>query len=262
MKNVIAKSVVISRGTGSAAKPHFTESPAAERSVKLLRPAQLRKLRDCQQVAAVCYRTGESGIEFLLVETHTGRWTFPKGSTEPGLTHAQAAALEAFEEAGVHGRMEEVSFARYVRGGGGKKIEISAHLCEVLRLVAPQEAGRNPKWFSAAKARRRLREDRSARDGDEMARVVQRAVVRIQQKTREASAASVAKVPKLSDIQKADVQKKDALQRVRFEAFEDAGFAGRMTAGFLASTVAPELEQHFGQIISFPSGKTKRRLAE
>ena len=84
-------------------------------SAKFVRLAELRKLRECEQVAAVCYRVRGSDIEFLLVKTGKGRWIFPKGSVEPGLTHAQAAALEAFEEAGVHGRMEEASFARYIR---------------------------------------------------------------------------------------------------------------------------------------------------
>ncbi len=69
-------------------------------------------------MAAVCYRVRAGEIEFLLVQTGKGRWIFPKGSVEPGLTHAQAAALEAFEEAGVHGRMEEASFTRYVRRRG------------------------------------------------------------------------------------------------------------------------------------------------
>ena len=89
---------------------------------KVIRLSHLRKLRGCEQVAAVCYRVRGGCIEFLLVQTRGGRWTFPKGSAEPGLTHAQAAAFEAFEEAGVHGRMEEASFARYRRrqsqGGG------------------------------------------------------------------------------------------------------------------------------------------------
>jgi ADP-ribose pyrophosphatase YjhB (NUDIX family) len=126
-----------------------------------------------------------AAIEFLLVQTRGGRWTFPKGSAEPGLTHAQAAALEAFEEAGVHGRMEEASFTRYTRRKRGAPSElaaelaVNAHLCEVLWLGAPQEAGRNPSWFSPEKTKRRLREDRASGDGAELARVVDRAVARI-----------------------------------------------------------------------------------
>src|SRR5262249_20579207 len=111
-------------------------------SAKFFRVSQLRKLRACEQVAAVCYRVRNNGIEFLLVQTRGGRWTFPKGSAEPGLTHAQAAALEAFEEAGVHGRMEEAWFARYIRGKSAS-IGVIAHLCEVLRLGPAQESRRN-----------------------------------------------------------------------------------------------------------------------
>lgn len=137
-------------------------------------------------MAAVCYRVRGGCIEFLLVQTRGGRWTFPKGSAEPGLTHAQAAALEAFEEAGVHGRMEEASFARYRRRQTGDKrrsdveLSVSAHLCEVTRLDAPQESNRNRTWFSVEKAKQRLREHRGSEYGTALARVVDRAVARIQ----------------------------------------------------------------------------------
>ena len=182
-------------------------SRASEPSAKFFQLAHLRSLRKAEQVAAVCFRVNGQGIEFLLVQTRGGRWTFPKGSTEPGLTHAQAAALEAFEEAGVHGRMEEASFARYSRrkrGGqrnsASKEQGISAHLCEVSHLEAPQESGRHPTWFSAAEAKRRLREGRTPDYGSEMARVVDRAAARIQQLRGGTSPASP----------------KDALQKVHF----------------------------------------------
>src|SRR5437016_11285965 len=130
-------------------------SQGQSNSVTFLRLAELRKLRRCQQVAAVCFRVRGGDIEFLLVQTRKGRWIFPKGSAEPGLSHAQAAALEAFEEAGVHGRMEEASFAQYIRRKGGSfensaetELSFSAHLCEVLRLDPPQESNRNRTWFS------------------------------------------------------------------------------------------------------------------
>ncbi|PYX37645.1 MAG: hypothetical protein DMG81_13705 [Acidobacteria bacterium] len=153
---------------------------------------QLRRLRGSEQVAAICYRIGKRGLEFLLVRTRGGRWTFPKGSAESGLTHAQAAALEAFEEAGVHGRIEEVAFARYVRIKPAQnrhspqiEIVINAHLCEVSRLTAPQEENRNPTWFSAEKAKRRLHDDRPSDYGNDLARIVDRAVARIQRRYRE-----------------------------------------------------------------------------
>jgi 8-oxo-dGTP pyrophosphatase MutT (NUDIX family) len=167
---------------------NWSISKALQASNRFIPPSELREMRGREQVAAVCYRVRNRKTEFLLVQTRGGRWTFPKGSAEPGLTHAQAAALEAFEEAGVHGRMEEASFARYVRckrttgrRAGTVEFIVHAHLCEVLWLAAPQEANRNPSWFSPEKAKRRLREDRKGTDGAEFARVVDRAVMRIQQ---------------------------------------------------------------------------------
>jgi 8-oxo-dGTP pyrophosphatase MutT (NUDIX family) len=163
-------------------------------SAKFVRLAELRRLKECEQVAAVCYRRRGDEIRFLLVKTDKERWIFPKGSVEPGLTHAQAAALEAFEEAGVHGRMEESSFTSYVRSrrrelrnsagrSNGRSAEkepaVNAHLCEVLRLVAPLELGRNPTWFSPEKAKRRLQEDRTTVFGAELSHVIDRAVLRI-----------------------------------------------------------------------------------
>lgn len=212
-------SAVMSAGAAKSGEPRLIANGAHtfRPSVKFFRLSQLRRLRGCEQVAAVCYRVRGGSVEFLLVRTGSGHWTFPKGSAEPGLTHAQAAALEAFEEAGVHGRIEEASFTRYVRRKGGrtrnparagersavKEIAIQAHLCEVSRLDPPQERNRNPTWFSADKAKRRLREDRTPDYGAELARVVDRAVNRIRRLRSEA-------------IVQTDRPRKDALQKVHF----------------------------------------------
>jgi len=173
--------------TGRSPSPrHSPLTRNAAPGTKLLRVSHLRRLRECEKVAAVCYRVRPKGIEFLLVQTRNRRWTFPKGGTEPGLTHAQAAALEAFEEAGVHGRMEEASFARYLRreregNSTAVALAVNAHLCEVLRLDPPQEPKRNRTWFSTEETKRRLRQDRPSNYGAELARVVDRAVSRIRQ---------------------------------------------------------------------------------
>jgi 8-oxo-dGTP pyrophosphatase MutT (NUDIX family) len=208
-------------------------SRTPEPSPKFFRLAQLRKLRRCEKVAAICYRVRPrvieraeiqiKNIEFLLVQTRgSGRWTFPKGSAEPGLTHAQAAALEAFEEAGVHGRMEEASFTRYfrrrpgeVRGSGAKSpqdLAVNAHLCEVRRLSSPQEPDRNPTWFSAEKAKQHLRQDRSPEFGAELTRVVDRAVARIRRQRSVTSPVLEGQIAKPRPVR----LKLDGLQKVRF----------------------------------------------
>lgn len=172
------------------ARRHRLSSP----KVKL---SNLVKASECEQVAAVCYRV-RSHIEFLLVRTRGGeRWTFPKGSAEAGLTHAQAAAMEAFEEAGVHGRIDQTPFTKYKsrkrgeskRISGRKDFEVSAHLCEVLRLSKPKEANRGRTWFSADEAKERLKQSREYSHGSKLARVIDKAVRRIEE-LREVSHAS------------------------------------------------------------------------
>ena len=143
--------------------------------------------REREQVAAVCYRVRRLKIEFLLVRTRKGKWTFPKGGVIAGLTRAQSAALEAFEEGGVHGRIERAPFTRYVlrkrRSAQTGEITTDAYLCEVLRLGTPQEVNRTPTWFTAAEAQLCLREGRTAQDCGELARVVDRALSRIERLT-------------------------------------------------------------------------------
>jgi 8-oxo-dGTP pyrophosphatase MutT (NUDIX family) len=167
--------------------------------------------KERQQVAAVCYRIGKCGVEFLLVQTRGGRWIFPKGGVESGLTQAQSAAIEAIEEAGVHGRMEELPFARYMCQH--ESASVAAHLCEVTRLEAPQESGRTPTWFSAEKAKQRLRKDRAPEFGAELASVIDRALSRIQRLH--------ARGRNLSDR-----VYREGLREVRFEAFEYARLPG------------------------------------
>jgi 8-oxo-dGTP pyrophosphatase MutT (NUDIX family) len=132
-------------------------------------------------VAAVCYRLcADGGIEFLLVRTRAGRWTFPKGGVDDDPSAAAAAAREAQEEAGVLGRVEPRSFTHYLHSKGDHIAhKVDAHLCEVLHLERPAEFHRTPTWFSAEKAKRRLREDRPIPYADELERVVDHAVRRL-----------------------------------------------------------------------------------
>jgi 8-oxo-dGTP pyrophosphatase MutT (NUDIX family) len=184
-------------------------------------------------VAAVCYRLRGARMQFLLVRTRGGRWTFPKGCAEPGLTHAQAAALEAFEEAGVHGRMEEACFGRYVLRGENKAASdrraVNAYLCGVSSQVLPEESKRNPTWFSPQDAKQRLREGRRSRDSAEFARVVDQAVFRINA------------LPARRAVLPPDIQRRDALQRVPFEASE-VPIYGRPQASFRGNSAAMELD--------------------
>lgn len=200
--------------TKSRSADHTTTG-VHRQSGRYVRLSDLRTVRDCEKVAAICFRVRAGVLEFLLVQTRGGRWTFPKGHAEPGLTTAQAAALEAFEEAGVHGRMEEASFTTYIRprrgprgSSAGIELLVTAHLCEVSWLEPPQESGRNPTWFSAQRAKRRLREGRSHAYGLELARVVDFAGMRIKQLRSRPAVLQIAQVVDLRSFRSKGRQQK------------------------------------------------------
>jgi len=139
------------------------------------------------QVAAVCYRWREGQPEFLLVNTTNGeKWTFPKGAPEANLSHSQAAAREAEEEAGARGAIEPRHFHIYLhskgvfwQNGGVQEFAVKAFLMEVTQTRRPLEADRNPTWFSAEAARATLAKGREVKYARELRAVIDRAVEHI-----------------------------------------------------------------------------------
>ena len=139
------------------------------------------------QVAAVCYRKCGASFEFLLVNTTGGdRWIFPKGATARRLSHSQAAAREALEEAGAVGKIEPQHFHLYLQPKGGSRLRndiqefvVKAFLLEVSHTQAPQEQNRNPSWFSVEDARSALAVGREAKYAAELRTVIDRAVERL-----------------------------------------------------------------------------------
>jgi 8-oxo-dGTP pyrophosphatase MutT (NUDIX family) len=139
------------------------------------------------QVAAVCYRRRGEEIEFLLVNTNGGKWTFPKGSAEPQLSHSQAAEQEALEEAGASGLIEQHHFHLYLhskgvfwQNGGVREFVVKAFLLEVRELQPPHEEARRPTWFMAGDAKRKLAKGREVKYARELEAVIDRALARIQ----------------------------------------------------------------------------------
>lgn len=140
------------------------------------------------QVAAICYRRRGTAIEFLLVNTNGGsKWTFPKGSTDARLSHSQAAAREAAEEAGAIGTIEPRHFHLYLHSkgvfwqpGGRQEFVVKAFLMEVHQMRRPDEGNRRPTWFSPEEARRLLAKGREVKYFHEVEAVLDRAMERIQ----------------------------------------------------------------------------------
>lgn len=134
------------------------------------------------KVAAVCYRFSRGSIEFLLVRTKSGRWTFPKGNIEPHLTLHESAELEAYEEAGAMGRIAKVHFDEYLhekarcRGTAVDGLIVAAYLLEVEQTVPPEETHRTPTWFRAREAKSRLAKGRMRGFQREFSRVIDNAL--------------------------------------------------------------------------------------
>ena len=136
------------------------------------------------QVSAVCYRRSGTAIEFLLVNTNGGnKWTFPKGAPAASMSHSQAAAREAWEEAGARGTIEPRHFHLYLHSKGifwkppgVQEFVVKAFLMEVEAISAPLEEMRNPTWFSPEDARKILAKGREVKYAREIQGVVDRAL--------------------------------------------------------------------------------------
>jgi 8-oxo-dGTP pyrophosphatase MutT (NUDIX family) len=120
------------------------------------------------RVAAACYRYVDGSVQFILVRTDTGRWTFPKGHVEEGETPWAAAQREAMEEACVCGDIESepfVIFPHVQRNSDGRctELTVAAYLLHVDADCDTAEQGRNPTWFEPQEAKQRLAERRSPR---------------------------------------------------------------------------------------------------
>jgi 8-oxo-dGTP pyrophosphatase MutT (NUDIX family) len=134
-------------------------------------------------VAAVCFRKNGNGVEFLLVQTDGGRWTFPKGNIKPWVGARKSAQLEAMEEAGAEGAVDERPFHTYItskgvfwRAEGVQEYSVQTYLLEVKRTRMPAEEFREPTWFPAATVRERLAEGRERKYAQELARAVDESI--------------------------------------------------------------------------------------
>lgn len=123
------------------------------------RPARL-------QVAALCLRRNGAGREVLLITSRgTGRWILPKGWPIPGKTLAEAAAQEAWEEAGVTGATAAVPLGSYgsvkVMEDGRAipcRVEVFEVAVEGLAERYPEAGQRRRAWMPLAEAARQVQE--------------------------------------------------------------------------------------------------------
>jgi phosphohistidine phosphatase len=111
------------------------------------------------QSGVIPYRKRRGKLELLMV-TSTGkkRWVIPKGVKEPHLSHRKSAEKEAWEEAGIRGKVSRPAIGayRYRKWGGTCTVRVFA--MEVSKIVRDwEESFRDREWLPHREALRRIK---------------------------------------------------------------------------------------------------------
>ncbi|WP_242509581.1 NUDIX hydrolase [Rhodovulum imhoffii] len=112
------------------------------------------------QAAALCLRDGKNGCEVLLISSlDSGRWILPKGWPMAGRTLAEAALREAWEEAGVSGKVEDTpvgvfNYTKCLRGNLRLSCDVTVFPVQVEALANdyPEAGRRRRKWVPPQRA--------------------------------------------------------------------------------------------------------------
>jgi 8-oxo-dGTP pyrophosphatase MutT (NUDIX family) len=114
-----------------------------------------------KQVAALPWRlTPDGAVEVLLVTSRiSAHWLLPKGWPMAGKSNAQAAQVEAFEEAGIEGRISKsrlgkFHYRRIEPDGSTSPCVVSVFPLAVMRELRdwPEQHQRQRRWFTLEEA--------------------------------------------------------------------------------------------------------------
>jgi 8-oxo-dGTP pyrophosphatase MutT (NUDIX family) len=102
------------------------------------------------QSGVIPYRWQDQQLEVLLITSRRGaRWIIPKGMVEPQLSPAASACQEAYEEAGVRGRVSSVAIGSYQYRKWGMRwtVEVFTLAVQTTLEVWPEMRERERRWF-------------------------------------------------------------------------------------------------------------------
>ncbi len=117
-------------------------------------------MAQAKQYAALPYMFDAGRLKVMLITSRdTGRWVIPKGWPKTGLSPHQLAALEAFEEAGLRGKISNVAvghfqYRKLMDDGSKVQCDVGVYplLVESQENDWPQKAERDWKWAELSKA--------------------------------------------------------------------------------------------------------------
>jgi 8-oxo-dGTP pyrophosphatase MutT (NUDIX family) len=120
-----------------------------------------KKGQSSRQYAALPLMIGAEGYRVVLLITsrERGRWVLPKGWPKPGIVPYRQAANEAFEEAGVTGKIGRTTIGRYVyvkllRDGRKVACRVDVFPLAVDNILDdwPERGQRDLGWFTLGEA--------------------------------------------------------------------------------------------------------------
>ena len=156
--------------TRTLARPRESamKNPRADSGGITQLPLKLKRVGKRQprtQFAALCYREHKGELQICLVSSRgTGRWILPKGWPLHKQTPAQAAATEAWEEAGVTGKAHDICLGVYgmtkTRGKTTLPVLVMVYPIKVEKVATdwPEARQRKRRWVTPEKAARKVRE--------------------------------------------------------------------------------------------------------
>ncbi len=123
-------------------------------------PSKITSLGPRIQLAALPWRRTGEQIELMMITSRLSRhWLIPKGWPMKGKTNAQAAAREAFEEAGVKGVIAAEPLGRYdydklLPDGSSVPCQVEVYALQVEKELPkwPEARDREREWMPPEQA--------------------------------------------------------------------------------------------------------------
>ena len=106
------------------------------------------------QSAVIPYRYRKGNLEVLLITTRNHNWIIPKGIIENGMTPQESALNEAYEEAGIKGKINNKKVGSYSYEKWGDVCHVKVYPMKVTKVFDnwQEENFRERIWVSVDNA--------------------------------------------------------------------------------------------------------------